>query len=196
MTSVRTRLRMGLIGTGVIGTAMLAAAAPVGAQPRTFTATLNGAQEVPPSGSPATGTGSLVFDAAAATLRVSLTFSGLTSPTGGPVPPAHLHAAPPGVNGPVIVPFAFVPVGITSGSFLDQLINLTPDQVASLNTNLVAGAGGMTNMYFNVHTQQFPGGEIRGQVMASVVPEPGTWALLGAGLIGIAGVARGRRREG
>ena len=69
MTSVRTRLRMGLVGTGIIGATMLAAAAPAGAQPRTFTATLNGAQEVPPTGSPATGTGSMVFDAAAATLR-------------------------------------------------------------------------------------------------------------------------------
>jgi hypothetical protein len=33
--------------------------------------------------------------------------------------------------------------------------------------------------YFNVHSQAFPGGEIRGFLMA--VPEPGSLALFGIG---------------
>lgn len=47
--------------------------------------------------------------------------------------------------------------------------------------------------YVNYHTGQFPGGEIRGQLLVvSVVPEPGTLALLGIAALGFLGLRRRR----
>jgi len=48
-------------------------------------------------------------------------------------------------------------------------------------------------LYLNFHTGQFGGGEIRGQIVPGVIPEPGSLALLATGLLPLAGIARRRR---
>lgn len=126
-------------------------AVPSNSGARIFTALLDGAQEVPPNSSPGRGVGIVVLGADEATARVSLTFSGLSSPQVA----AHIHGfSVPGVNSPVIFP-------LPSGSFSDFQIALTPQQVRNLKAGL---------LYFNVHTQNFPGGEIRGQIYAAPFP--------------------------
>lgn len=45
--------------------------------------------------------------------------------------------------------------------------------------------------YLNIHSTQFPGGEIRGFLQP--VPEPATILLLGSGLAGIASLVRRKR---
>jgi hypothetical protein len=67
---------------------------------------------------------------------------------------------------------------VTSGAFTDIWTGLTTDQITALETG---------NTYINIHTVDFPGGEIRGQI--TVVPEPGSLGLLGLGLLGVAGLA-------
>ncbi|HEV2802941.1 MAG TPA: DUF4394 domain-containing protein [Pyrinomonadaceae bacterium] len=126
-------------------------AVPANSGARVFTAMLDGSQEVPPTNSPARGIGTVVLSADEMTARVSLTFSGLTSAQ----TMAHIHGfAPPGTNAPVIFP-------LPNGTFSDFQISLTPVQVRNLKAGL---------MYFNVHTENFPGGEIRGQINAASSP--------------------------
>lgn len=143
-----------------------------------FSVTLDGTQEPVPSGSPATGSASLDLDDVAGTLNVDLVFSGLLAPSTN----AHIHCcAPPGVAAPVIIPFipaGFV-IGTTSGTF-SHLFTLLPGQAAQIESGL---------SYINIHSQLFPAGEIRGQI----VPEPGTLALL-ALAAGALAIARRRGR--
>ncbi len=70
---------------------------------------------------------------------------------------AHIHVAPEGQNGPVLVGLYSNPSGIGRYSGILAEGRFTPTE-AFLEA-LEAG-----NLYFNVHTTQYPAGEIRGQV--------------------------------
>jgi len=109
-----------------------------------FTATLTGSQETPPNNSTATGRATLLLSPDDKTARVSLTFAGLSSGQTD----AHIHGpATPGVSAPAIFP---LPLGQVS----DFAIALTSSQVQDLKNGL---------FYINVHSSNFPTGEIRGQ---------------------------------
>ena len=113
-----------------------------------FTATLNGAQQVPPTNSSATGSAALVLSPDERTARLSLSFSGLTSTQTD----AHIHGpAAAGSNAGVLFPLPL-------GQLNDFEITLTPQQVADLKAGL---------HYVNVHTSNFMNGEIRGQFGSS-----------------------------
>jgi len=135
------------------------------------TTVMSGLEEVPPNASPGTGlvTGTL-DDVTGAVLVVTGFYSGLLAPTTA----SHIHGmAPPGTNAGVILPLTHT--SGTSGTLSGAGV-LTGAQVAGM----IAG-----NTYVNVHTAQFPGGEIRGQITATPVPEPAAYlaVLLGAGAL-------------
>ena len=144
----------------------------------TFTASLDGAQQVPSNMSTATGSGTVVLDDIADTITVDLSFSGLT---GGPATAAHIHGpGAAGTNAPIIFPFTGVPAA-TSGVIPEQMFSITPTQITELEAGL---------FYMNIHNASFPSGEIRGQL--TQVPEPGTLTLLGLGAFGLA-FSKGRK---
>jgi hypothetical protein len=177
------------------------AGTPAHAQVTVFTAALSGSQEVPPNASSATGTITVTLDQTLNTLSVSEVFSGLV---GGPAIAAHIHCcAAPGTNASVAVPFTGFPAA-TSGvythlfdltdptSFNAVFITNNGGTVASARAALIAGMfAGLS--YANIHDQQFPGGEIRGQLVVAT-PEPASAVLFGSGLALLAGAARRRRR--
>jgi hypothetical protein len=179
---------------------MLATLSSAGAQ--TWTATLAGPSEVPPNTSP--GTGQALITLSGSNLTINVTFRDLLFPTIA----SHIHccttvpgAGTAGVATPVPT-FPGFPLGVTSGTYLNTFDLLL---ASSYNPAFLAASGGDVNVamarliagmnsgtaYLNIHTTQFPGGEIRGFVVA---PEPGTMLLLGSGLAGIA-AARPRRRR-
>ena len=148
-----------------------------------FIATLSGANEVPPNGSPATGSGTFTLDDVANTLAVNESFSGLTAPDTA----AHIHCcALPGTNTPVVLSFtAFFPTGVTAGTF-NHTFTLATDLSGITVAAFISGLKS-SQAYANIHDANFPGGEIRGQLIA-VVPEPASLGLFafGAGCLLIA----------
>jgi glucose/arabinose dehydrogenase len=119
-----------------------------GNQPTLYIANLNGAQEVPPNNSTATGTATLLLSPDETSARVSLNFSGLSSPESV----AHIHGpGGPGITAPVLFP-------LPQGEFSDFEIPLDPTDVQRLKDGL---------LYANVHSNMFSSGEIRGQFQTS-----------------------------
>ena len=103
---------------------------------------------VPASGSSATGYGRVIIDQGAMTVTFTVVFNGLSSNQTA----AHIHEAGIGVNGPVAITLGSV--GGTAGT----LSNTVAITLAQIN-NIRAGQS-----YINIHSTNFPGGEIRGQL--------------------------------
>jgi hypothetical protein len=184
-----------LVTAVAIAVSLMMAAPAAHADAFTFVADLTQALEVPATGSAGTGFATVVLDTVANTMHVDVTFSGLSSGTTA----SHIHCcllSPllTGVNVGVATTtptFTDFPLGVTSGSY-DHVFDLTLASsynpafdgatVASQEATFVAGIeSGET--YLNIHTTNFPGGEIRGFLVPT--PEPSTLLLLGVGLTGL-----------
>jgi hypothetical protein len=112
-------------------------------------ATLVGADEVPPNTTTGKGTVRAMLDTDLKSFSYTVTYSGLT----GPATAAHFHGpAAPGTNAPPIITVTDL------ASPIRATTTLTDDQINSLRAG---------QWYFNVHTAAHPGGEIRGQLKAT-----------------------------
>ena len=198
-----------------IGLSLVIASSPIlpvaHADPITLGTVLLGANEVPPVTTPGMGAVFAVLDPTAKTLQINAAFFGLTSNDTA----AHIHCcAPLGTNAGVatMVPaFTGFPLGVTQGIYMSPVFDLSQasfynpafvtlqGSLAAAETSFINGLeNGLT--YFNIHTANNPGGEIRGQLLpigAVAVPGP----IVGAGLpglvaacVGLLALARRRRR--
>lgn len=179
---------------------------PAAAHDIVYTGTLSGLAESPPNGSAGTGFTTITFNDHDFTMRVEATFSGLS----GNSTAAHIHCctASPGASTAGVATqlpsFGGFPLGVKSGSY-DQTFDMT--QLASWNGAFVTANGGTTGSafstllqgfadgkaYLNIHTTVVGSGEIRAFPQLAPVPEPETWALMIAGLGGVAWSARRRK---
>lgn len=144
-------------------------------------ATINGAQEVPPKDVTGTGTATGWYNDVTNELKLDISVTGLT---GGMVG-RHIHRGAAGATGSVIFHLMGTPVGVAK-TFYESMGMDTFTFSDSDETLLLAN-----NTYLNFHTPTYTGGEVRGQLLLTPVPEPASMtALLG----GVAMVLRRRRK--
>jgi len=135
-----------VIGAGIAG--LMLATAPALAEVINFTAELSGDQEVPPADTTGSGMLEATYDTETMEFTWTVNYEGLT----GDAVAAHFHGpAAAGENaGPV------VPIEGDLASPIEGSAMLTEEQATQLQDGM---------WYFNIHTAQYPDGEIRGQVM-------------------------------
>lgn len=121
--------------------------------PFAFSATLSGAEEVPPTASSGSGVGLVTVDPDGRALTASIVATGVAESD------AHIHLAMRGTAGPVAFPLSKA----AGTSVWTTRAPLTEPQFAALRDG---------NYYFNVHSPSYPNGEIRGQIVwAMPTPE-------------------------
>lgn len=183
--------------------AMLILSQPALAHEQVYAAPLKGSSEIPAANTPGSGYATVTLDFDLMTMRVQVTFADLL----GNVTASHIHCCtvtPGATNVPVATQtpsFIGFPTGVTSGtydhtfdmslasSYSAAYISNHGGTVGTAFNDLVAGLGS-GNAYLNVHTNLFPGGEIRALLVP--VPEPETWALMIGGLAVMGWTARRR----
>lgn len=146
-------------------------ASPAVALEEFFVAKLRGAEETPAGVSTAaTGLFGAQLDSSETSLMFALLYSGLE---GGSVTAAHIHLGRPAITGGIVIhlcgsggkPICPAPPATVSGAVS------AADVVAVGGQGLAAGefaeivrAMRQGDVYVNVHSTSYPGGEIRGQI--------------------------------
>jgi hypothetical protein len=143
----------------VTGLLLITANTVVAAGKSTFFASLSGSEEVPPVETLTRGNVVFQLNQDRTELEYRLIVANIEDVTA-----AHIHMGVPGVNGPVLV--TLYSGGLIEGRFNGILAqgvisgqSLGEEAFEDLLEMIIAG-----ETYVNVHTTEFPGGEIRGQI--------------------------------
>ncbi len=189
---------------GIAALGLLVAVGAAGASD--YTTILTGPNEAPPNTSGAIGAAKISFDMSSHTLVVNAAFAGLM----GDSTASHIHcctASPGAGTAPVateLPSFTGFPLGVGTGGYSHTF---DTSLASSWNPSFVSGNGGTTagaeaalnaglmsgSAYLNIHSTEYPDGEIRGFLHPlTAVPEPAGFALLAAG---IPVVVLARRRQ-
>jgi len=110
--------------------------------------TLSGAEEVPAADPDGTGFAAITLNVGQQRVCWELSVANIA-----PAIAAHIHSAPAGVNGGVVVPLSPPTTGSSSGCAL------------GVNPALIQAIIHHPELYYvNVHNADFPGGAVRGQL--------------------------------
>jgi hypothetical protein len=131
-------------------TALVAPGAAAGGRATLLAASLTGAREVPGPGDP-DGSGRAIVKLSGDQACFLLKWSRIGAPVA-----SHIHAAPRGAAGPVVLPFFQGQLPDT----LNAVAGCAPADPALVDA-IVANP---RDYYVNIHTGEFPGGAIRGQL--------------------------------
>jgi hypothetical protein len=144
---MRTRLLLVLSVFALASLLGLAGSASAGGRP--LSTDLSGAEEVPPADPDGTGFAHLTLNSGLGEVCWSITASDITLPATA----AHIHEAPAGENGDIVVTLS------------------PPDESGTASGCTVADRAlvkdirkNPSDYYVNVHTTDYPGGAIRGQL--------------------------------
>ena len=126
-----------------------------------YSTPLTGMEEVPPVNT--TSTGIALFEVVNNKIDFKVNVTNLDK-----IKAAHIHLGEFGQNGEVIVSLlnSSVPVDVQNGTLVEGKITPT-DLVGALqgkNINDLIQLFNNTRTYVNIHTEQFPNGEIRGEI--------------------------------
>ena len=117
----------------------------IGGAPRVTS--LHGAEEVPAADPDGTGFAAITLNVGQETVCWELSVENIA-----PATAAHIHSAPAGVNGPVVVPLSPPTTGSSAGC-------------RSADPALIQAIIDHPELYYvNVHNADFPGGAVRGQL--------------------------------
>ncbi len=136
--------------TLIAASAVLCMGGPAAADSATLVAYMTGAEERPNPGDPdGVGRAVVTIDDDTNTICVATQFTGIAMPLVG----YHIHIAPPGAAGPVVVPFT---PPTTQNDYQCRVVS---DE--ALLDNIAANPH---QYYINLHNQPFPGAALRGQL--------------------------------
>jgi hypothetical protein len=158
---VKKALQLCMLAAGLA----LLDAGTAAAQTIPMEAFLTGAEETPAPGLNTGAFGYATVDVDLDDREVVVNLEVFNLPTGSTA--GHIHAGAKGTPGPVILDFSF-PAGRTGDMTLELRLGQAAFRsrgdigVATLDDAIQAIVGG--NAYVNIHTSQYPGGEIRGQI--------------------------------
>ena len=120
--------------------------APINLVP--FITSLSGAQENPPVLTVAGGNANFAVDLNSGQISGDVTTSDITANA------AHIHIGDPGINGAIII-------GLTQTASGSGIWTVAPNTALTATQLTALRVGGL---YVNVHTDLYPGGQIRGQL--------------------------------
>ncbi|MDQ2997951.1 MAG: CHRD domain-containing protein [Chloroflexota bacterium] len=144
-----------LIPLALVLIALLAVVSTASAGGRPFSTSLSGAEEFNPvtgtlgAGDPdASGFARITLNQGQGEICIEATVSNTSSLVG-----AHIHAAPAGSNGPVVVNFS----SLIAGNTISGCVSVDSDLVKAIRQN-------PQGYYINVHSTEYPAGAVRGQL--------------------------------